>query len=104
MSGALIMLLALTIDAAIGWPLALYARIGHPVTWIGAAIARLDRALNIEGVSDFARRAAGSVTAVGIISVAAGSAWITATFLPRATATTCWPITGPAMCPTTSWS
>ena len=52
MSSALIMLLAFGIDAAIGWPAAIYARIGHPVTWIGAAISWLDRTLNSDGAAD----------------------------------------------------
>jgi adenosylcobinamide-phosphate synthase len=43
------MLIALAIDAAIGWPDALYRRIGHPVTWIGALIMALDLRLNAEG-------------------------------------------------------
>jgi adenosylcobinamide-phosphate synthase len=46
MSFAAAMLVALAIDAAIGWPDRLYARIGHPVTWIGALIHRLDLSLN----------------------------------------------------------
>ncbi|MEO0913338.1 MAG: hypothetical protein AAFY59_10165, partial [Pseudomonadota bacterium] len=40
------MLIALGLDAAFGWPKALYMRIGHPVTWIGALITWLERALN----------------------------------------------------------
>ena len=31
------------IEAAVGYPAPLYALIGHPVTWIGALIARLAR-------------------------------------------------------------
>ena len=42
----LAMLIALTIDAVIGWPDALYRRIGHPVTWIGALISALEARLN----------------------------------------------------------
>ncbi len=34
--------LALAIDAVLGWPAWLYARIGHPVTWIGALIDTLE--------------------------------------------------------------
>ncbi len=41
------MLIALLIDAAIGWPDAIYRSIGHPVTWIGALITALERRLNI---------------------------------------------------------
>ena len=37
---------ALLIEAAIGYPAPLFRAIGHPVTWIGALIARLDAALN----------------------------------------------------------
>lgn len=46
MSVAAMMLVACLIDAAIGWPAWLYARIGHPVTWIGALIARLEAGWN----------------------------------------------------------
>ena len=42
-------LVALIADALIGWPDALYRRIGHPVTWIGALIAALDRRWNRGG-------------------------------------------------------
>lgn len=42
-------LVALLIDAAIGWPDALYRRISHPVVWIGTLIAWLDRRLNRGG-------------------------------------------------------
>jgi adenosylcobinamide-phosphate synthase len=41
-------LLALTIEAAIGYPHALLRRIGHPVVWFGAVIDFLDRHLNSE--------------------------------------------------------
>jgi adenosylcobinamide-phosphate synthase len=60
MSFAATMALALAIDAAFGWPPRLYARIGHPVTWIGALIDVLDRRLN-RG-SAIWRRTAGALT------------------------------------------
>ena len=59
MSGASIMLLALAFDAILGWPQAVHARIGHPVTWIGAMIAAMDRRFNREADSDATRRGAG---------------------------------------------
>src|SRR6185437_1819167 len=37
---------ALAIEAAFGYPLALYRRIGHPVTWIGALIAATEAQIN----------------------------------------------------------
>lgn len=60
------MLIALAIEAAFGWPQALFVRIGHPVTWAGRLIDRLDRALNREGDSMRRRRVAGIMT-VGIV-------------------------------------
>lgn len=42
-------LVALLVDAVIGWPDWLYRRIGHPVTWIGRLIAVLDRRWNSGG-------------------------------------------------------
>ncbi|WP_323717636.1 adenosylcobinamide-phosphate synthase CbiB [Paracoccus aminovorans] len=44
-----IALVALLADAALGWPDALYRRIGHPVTWLGRLIATLDRRWNRGG-------------------------------------------------------
>ena len=46
MSFAAMMLAAVALDALLGWPAALFARIGHPVTWLGALISGLDRILN----------------------------------------------------------
>ena len=41
-----ILLIALLIDHAIGWPERLYSRVGHPVTWLGKLIERLESRLN----------------------------------------------------------
>lgn len=38
--------LALVLDAVIGWPDWLYRRISHPVVWVGALVSVLDRRLN----------------------------------------------------------
>jgi adenosylcobinamide-phosphate synthase len=54
------LLLALIGEAAFGYPPALFAVIGHPVTWIGAGIAGLERYFN-RGAA-LARRAAGIAT------------------------------------------
>lgn len=40
------MAMALAIDTALGWPALLYARIGHPVTWLGALIAACETRWN----------------------------------------------------------
>lgn len=68
MSFAAAMLIAMAIDAAIGWPDALYRRIGHPVTWLGRLISGLERALN----HGAARRLKGVVTALVVIGTAGG--------------------------------
>ena len=62
----LVALAALLIEAAAGYPAALFARIGHPVTWIGALIAAMDRWLN-RPVWSFARRRAAGVVALAIL-------------------------------------
>ena len=38
-------LLALAIEAGVGYPDPLFCRIGHPATWLGALIAALDRTI-----------------------------------------------------------
>lgn len=64
-----LLLAALVIEAAFGYPQGLYARIGHPVTWIGALIARLDRGLNREGDSFAGRKAAGALALVLLLAI-----------------------------------
>ncbi|WP_211107137.1 adenosylcobinamide-phosphate synthase CbiB [Azospirillum thermophilum] len=62
---------ALAIEAAAGYPDALYARIRHPVVWIGTLIGHLDRALNDERES-FDRRKAYGVLAVAVLLLVVG--------------------------------
>lgn len=71
MNFALMMVMAMTIDLAIGWPARLYAAIGHPVTWLGALINGLDRWINRDGDSPRTRRIAGGVTLVIVTAAAA---------------------------------
>jgi adenosylcobinamide-phosphate synthase len=80
------MLVAMLLDAAIGWPAWLFERIGHPVTWIGKLILALDRRLNREEFSPIKRRALGvvalllviaaSALVAGAVVAAAPSGWI----------------------------
>jgi adenosylcobinamide-phosphate synthase len=62
--------LALLIEALVGYPDRLVGAIGHPVTWIGALIARLDAGLNRADWSPPARRVAGVVSLAIIVLVA----------------------------------
>lgn len=64
-----LLLAALLIEAALGYPARLYAWIGHPVTWIGALIASLDRELNRESAAFAARRLAGIVALAILLCV-----------------------------------
>jgi adenosylcobinamide-phosphate synthase len=61
---------ALAVEACIGYPQALYARISHPVVWIGKLIEALERRWNDPARSDVVRRMLGIVATV----IVAGSA------------------------------
>jgi adenosylcobinamide-phosphate synthase len=52
-------LAACLLEAAVGYPEPLYRAIGHPVTWMGAALGALEARLNRATLSFAARRAAG---------------------------------------------
>lgn len=64
---------ALAIDAAVGWPAALYARIGHPVGAFARALSGCERRWNRATGSDAWRRAMGIVT---LLLVGGGAALI----------------------------
>ena len=59
-------LLALLIEATVGYPPWLFAAIGHPVSWIGALIARLEQSLN-RAADPFAARRLRGLAAVLIV-------------------------------------
>ena len=84
---SLIALLALLTEAIVGYPQPLFSHVGHPVTWMGAALARLDRKLNREDDLPFRRRLAGLVALAILlgISIAGGVllTFIAATGVPH---------------------
>jgi adenosylcobinamide-phosphate synthase len=98
MSEAAIMLLALVIDASLGWPAAIHSRIGHPVTWMGALMSALDRSLNRADASETTRRAAGIFAAIAVIALVAGVSWACTLVMPDGwmglvlTAVLVWPL------------
>jgi adenosylcobinamide-phosphate synthase len=65
---------ALMLDAAIGWPAWLYARVGHPVGGFARLIDLAERRWNRADRSFAARRALGIVTMAALIALVAGSA------------------------------
>lgn len=82
----LLLLAALLIEAAFGYPQRLYARIGHPVTWLGALISRLDRRLNREDAAFAVRKAAGIAALLVLLVVTVvfslGLTWLCRTLGP----------------------
>ena len=70
------MAVAMVLDALIGWPDRLYARIGHPVTWVGRLIDALDAHWNREQDGPWMRRTAGTAAALIVITVASTLGWL----------------------------
>jgi len=70
------MVVAMAVDALLGWPSWLFARIGHPVTWLGRMIGAIDSAWNRASDPPAFRRGAGIAGALVVIasSVAVGAA------------------------------
>jgi adenosylcobinamide-phosphate synthase len=66
---------AVLVEAAIGYPAFIYRAIGHPVTWMGALLAGLERRFNRDGDSLARRRMAGIATLAILLSFTAGAAW-----------------------------
>ncbi len=66
----LVALIALALDAAIGWPDRIYHRIGHPVTWLGWLIATLDQRMN-HGKARFWRGMAASLLVIAAATLPA---------------------------------
>jgi adenosylcobinamide-phosphate synthase len=69
-------LLALLIEAALGYPQRLVDRIGHPVIWIGRLIGAMDRAWNQAARGFALRRAAGVAALLVLVLVAGGAGWL----------------------------
>jgi adenosylcobinamide-phosphate synthase len=61
---------ALLVEALIGYPAPVYAWLRHPVTWIGALIARLEQMLNRPEFSSARRKAFGVLTLLAILAAA----------------------------------
>ena len=68
-------LAALVVEANAGYPAAIYRAIGHPVTWMGALLAVLERRLNRDGDGFALRRAKGALALALLLAPVGLVAW-----------------------------
>jgi adenosylcobinamide-phosphate synthase len=66
-------LAVLVLEASVGYPRALFVMIGHPVTWIGRLLGKLEQSWNQPRFPSAVRRSLGIVTVI-IIAALAGTA------------------------------
>ena len=71
----LVELTALILDAALGWPTRLHARIGHPVGAFARIIAGCERRLNRSCFGTRRRRAGGVATLLILLMATVAAAW-----------------------------
>ncbi|UGX90708.1 adenosylcobinamide-phosphate synthase CbiB [Bradyrhizobium barranii subsp. barranii] len=76
------MAVAMAVDALLGWPSWLFARIGHPVTWLGRLISAIDAAWNRASDPPAFRRAAGVAGALVVIALSVALGWMLQSLLP----------------------
>lgn len=80
--GAGLVLAAWAVEALFGYPDWLYRRLGHPVTWLGAAIDGLDRMLNRPTFGAAWRYALGTLTTIAAVLLSAGAGLAISMLLP----------------------
>ncbi len=69
-----LLVLAIVIETAVGYPYVIYHRVGHPVTWIGRLLGLLDRLGNAPDHSPGYRRLAGTAAVTSVILLSGGIA------------------------------
>lgn len=69
------MAVAMAVDVFLGWPAGLFAKVGHPVTWLAYLINLLDRSWNKSAESTALRRMAGTAAALVVIAVSVSLGW-----------------------------
>src|SRR5258707_13849992 len=68
--------LALLIEALVGYPDRLVGAIGHPVTWMGWLLDRLDGSLNHGSASNARRHMSGGTAIFILVAIFAGLAYV----------------------------
>ncbi len=69
----LILVAALAIEAASGYPKPLFARLGHPVVWIGGLLERMERRWNRPTLPERRRRLNGAWSVLLLLVLSAGA-------------------------------
>jgi len=82
MIGAAGIMLGFVIEAALSWPAPLYAKIGHPVSWIGRAIRTIEARLNGADTSPARLRLSGGIGVCLVLALAVLPAIVVAVLLP----------------------
>ena len=82
MTFAASLVVAMLIEAVLGWPARLFALVGHPVTWLGWLIDQLDVRFNRSLNTDRHRRLMGGLAVVLVVAVAGGVSWLIERQLP----------------------
>jgi len=77
------MAVAMGVDAVLGWPDGLFARVGHPVTWLGRLIDAFDARWNRTEDAAWKRCAAGVVAALFVIALSSGLALAVQAAMPQ---------------------
>ncbi len=75
-------LLAMLVEVAMGYPQPLFARIGHPVTWIGSLITGLERRWNHVNRTPAQRRKGGQAVVAVLLLVSVATGGIALMILP----------------------
>ena len=83
-------LLALVLDAAVGWPSALYRLIGHPVGGFARIITACTALWNRPENGDLLRRIGGVMTVLVLLAVAAGGGFLVEMLLTHWLGTDAW--------------
>ncbi|WP_156678201.1 adenosylcobinamide-phosphate synthase CbiB [Sphingomonas profundi] len=90
---------ALVLDAALGWPAWLYARIGHPVGAFARIIGMCERRWNRPERTEGGRRFLGVVTICILVTVAGGGAWLIQSAIHAFIGPEGWPLVALLACP-----
>lgn len=92
-------LVALALDATLGWPDRLYRRIGHPVGGFARIIARCERHWNRPDWPNWSRRSLGVTTLILLVLASGGAAFIAEWAIRTVVGPWAWPLVALAAWP-----